>query len=207
VQIAQKVGADVGILSDASESPLAVGDRIKAALGPRGPAVVFDCVGFEATMQVCSKKLKRLYACTVCTPSAASRYIAGRVYCLAHHQFWSCHASGSCTTWKWFARFTDCECASWMVAPQAGADALDVLTCMTYAFCTLSPRIRATECTQHIAEHSLQAFLHVAMRACRCGVDRVQTTSSTSDETAHAQLQAAMRARRAGGRAVLLQSN
>jgi threonine dehydrogenase-like Zn-dependent dehydrogenase len=52
VQIAQKVGADVGILSDAGESPLAVGDRIKAALGPRGPAVVFDCVGFEATMQV-----------------------------------------------------------------------------------------------------------------------------------------------------------
>jgi hypothetical protein len=52
VQIAQQVGADVGILSDAGESPLAVGDRIKAALGPRGPAVVFDCVGFEATMQV-----------------------------------------------------------------------------------------------------------------------------------------------------------
>ena len=52
MQIAQQVGADVGILSDNSESPLAVGDRIKAALGPRGPAVVFDCVGFEATMQV-----------------------------------------------------------------------------------------------------------------------------------------------------------
>lgn len=57
MQIAQRVGADVGILSDAGESPLAVGDRIKAALGPRGPAVVFDCVGFEATMQVCPGNL------------------------------------------------------------------------------------------------------------------------------------------------------
>jgi L-iditol 2-dehydrogenase len=51
LEIAQQIGADVGILSDVGESPLAVGDRIKAALGPRGPAVVFDCVGFEATMQ------------------------------------------------------------------------------------------------------------------------------------------------------------
>jgi threonine dehydrogenase-like Zn-dependent dehydrogenase len=52
VQIAQRVGADIGILLDGGQAPLAVGDRIRAALGPRGPAVVFDCVGFEATMQV-----------------------------------------------------------------------------------------------------------------------------------------------------------
>lgn len=51
LEVAQKVGADIGILSGRADAPTAVGDRIKAALGPRGPAVVIDCAGFEPTMQ------------------------------------------------------------------------------------------------------------------------------------------------------------
>lgn len=47
------MGADIGILSGRTESPIAVGDRIKSVLGPDGPSVVIDCAGFEATMQVC----------------------------------------------------------------------------------------------------------------------------------------------------------
>lgn len=46
------MGADIGILSGRTESPYAVGDRIKSVLGPDGPSVVIDCAGFEATMQV-----------------------------------------------------------------------------------------------------------------------------------------------------------
>jgi threonine dehydrogenase-like Zn-dependent dehydrogenase len=52
VQIARQMGADIGILSGRTESPYAVGDRIKSVLGPDGPSVVIDCAGFEATMQV-----------------------------------------------------------------------------------------------------------------------------------------------------------
>ena len=86
MQIAQEVGADVGILSDKSESPLAVGDRIKTALGPRGPAVVFDCVGFEATMQVPPYRVK---LSRTSRPSA-SPATAGSPDCLDAH-----HTSGS----------------------------------------------------------------------------------------------------------------
>ena len=46
------MGADIGILSGRTESPVAVGDRMKSVLGPDGPSVVIDCAGFEATMQV-----------------------------------------------------------------------------------------------------------------------------------------------------------
>lgn len=46
------MGANIGILSGRTESPIAVGDRIKSVLGPDGPSVVIDCAGFEATMQV-----------------------------------------------------------------------------------------------------------------------------------------------------------
>jgi threonine dehydrogenase-like Zn-dependent dehydrogenase len=52
LQIARQMGADIGILSGRTESPYAVGDRIKSVLGPDGPSVVIDCAGFEATMQV-----------------------------------------------------------------------------------------------------------------------------------------------------------
>jgi L-iditol 2-dehydrogenase len=51
LEIARQMGADIGILSGRTESPYAVGDRIKSVLGPDGPSVVIDCAGFEATMQ------------------------------------------------------------------------------------------------------------------------------------------------------------
>jgi L-iditol 2-dehydrogenase len=51
LEVARQMGADIGILSGRTESPVAVGDRIKSVLGPDGPSVVIDCAGFEATMQ------------------------------------------------------------------------------------------------------------------------------------------------------------
>jgi L-iditol 2-dehydrogenase len=52
LEVARQMGADIGILSGRTESPIAVGERIKSVLGPDGPGVVIDCAGFEATMQV-----------------------------------------------------------------------------------------------------------------------------------------------------------
>ncbi len=51
LEVARQMGADIGILSGRTESPIAVGERIKTVLGPDGPGVVIDCAGFEATMQ------------------------------------------------------------------------------------------------------------------------------------------------------------
>lgn len=59
------MGADIGILSGRTESPVAVGDRIKSVLGPDGPSVVIDCAGFEATMQVCGAAA--VFACPLCS--------------------------------------------------------------------------------------------------------------------------------------------
>lgn len=54
LEVARQMGADIGILSGRTESPIAVGERIKSVLGPDGPGVVIDCAGFEATMQACA---------------------------------------------------------------------------------------------------------------------------------------------------------
>ncbi len=59
------MGADIGILSGRTESPVAVGDRIKSVLGPDGPSVVIDCAGFEATMQVCGGSCG--FVCLLCS--------------------------------------------------------------------------------------------------------------------------------------------
>ena len=40
LEVARQMGADIGILSGRSESPIAVGERVKCVLGPDGPGVV-----------------------------------------------------------------------------------------------------------------------------------------------------------------------